>query len=119
MAARDCARIRWHMGCQEDFFRLSGIRRRPTQAWVSCSGRRTTGCDPHALGGDQCGEQRCPELKHSTTHSTGGSGGVWFVNGRTVPRRRFKCWEIAAVMGEVFLEDEELARTALSYHCAR
>ena len=27
------------------------MRRRPMQAWVSCSGGRTTACDPHALGG--------------------------------------------------------------------
>ena len=39
-----------------------GVRRRPMQAWVSCSGGRTTACDPHALGGDQCGEQRGPTL---------------------------------------------------------
>ena len=26
-----------------------------------------TACDPHAVGDDQCGEQRGPELKHSTT----------------------------------------------------
>ena len=27
---------------------------------------RTTACDPLGLGGDQCGEQRGPDLKHST-----------------------------------------------------
>ena len=43
------------------------------QAWVSCSGVRTTACDPHALGGDQCGEQRGPELKYSTTTVTHGA----------------------------------------------
>ena len=42
------------------------MRRRPTQAWVSCSRGRITACDPHALRGDQCGEQRGPDLKHST-----------------------------------------------------
>ena len=36
-------------------------------ALVSCSGGRTTACDPHALGGDHCGEQRGPDLEHSTT----------------------------------------------------
>ena len=41
------------------------------QAWVSCSGGRTTACDPHALGGDQCGEQRGPDLEHSTTTTYG------------------------------------------------
>ena len=30
---------------------------------------RITACDPHALGGDQCGEQRGPDLKHSTTRN--------------------------------------------------
>ena len=36
------------------------------RAWVllQC---RTAACDPHALGGDQCGEQRGPDFKHSTT----------------------------------------------------
>ena len=34
----------------------SGREQASMQAWVS--GRRTTACDPHALGGDQCGEQR-------------------------------------------------------------
>ena len=34
------------------------------QAWVSCSWSRTPDCDPHALGGDQCGEQRGPDHKH-------------------------------------------------------
>ena len=32
---------------------------------VSCSGGRPITCDPHALGGDQCGEQRRPDLKHN------------------------------------------------------
>ena len=44
-----------------------GMERRLMQARVSCSGGRTTACDPHALGGDQCGEQRGPNLKHSAT----------------------------------------------------
>ena len=35
------------------------------QAWVSCSMGRTTACDLHALGCDQCGEERSPDLKHS------------------------------------------------------
>ena len=37
------------------------------RAWLSCSGGRTTACHPHALGGDQSGEQRGPVLKHSAT----------------------------------------------------
>ena len=44
-----------------------GMRRRPMQAWVSCSGSRATACDPHAPRGDQCGEQRGPDIKHRTT----------------------------------------------------
>ena len=44
-----------------------GMRRRPLQAWVSRSGGRTPACDPHALGGAQCGEQRRPDLKHIKT----------------------------------------------------
>ena len=28
------------------------------QAWFTCSGGRTSACDPHALGEDQCCEQR-------------------------------------------------------------
>ena len=31
---------------------------------VSCSGGRPTTCDPHTLGGAQCGEQRRPDIKH-------------------------------------------------------
>ena len=30
---------------------------------------RTTACEPHALGGDQCGERRGPDLEHCTTHN--------------------------------------------------
>ena len=46
-------------------------RRRPMQAWVSCSGGRTTACDPHAFGGDPCGQHRASYyLKHSTTTAT-------------------------------------------------
>ena len=45
-----------------------GIRRRPTQAWVSCSGGRTTACDPRLLGGDECGGQRGPDLEHIEMH---------------------------------------------------
>ena len=37
------------------------------QAWVSCFGCRRTACDPQALGGAQCGEQRGPDHKHSET----------------------------------------------------
>ena len=48
-----------------------GMRSRPMQAWVSCSVGRTTACDPRALGGDQCGEQRSPNLKHSGTETRG------------------------------------------------
>ena len=55
-----------HSGCQEEF-QAQGIGRRPVQAWVSCSGGRTTACDPHPLGGAQCGEQRGPGLEHSAT----------------------------------------------------
>ena len=32
-------------------------------------GDRTTACAPHVLGGDQYGEKRCPDLKHSTTQA--------------------------------------------------
>ena len=56
------------------------------QAWVSCSGSRTTACDPLALGGDQCGEQRGPNIKHNTTNKVAdgstvkASGGSGIVN---------------------------------------
>ena len=40
------------------------------QAWVSCSGGWSTACDPHALGGAQCGEQRGPNREHISTDST-------------------------------------------------
>ena len=36
-----CMSSRWHMDCQEEF-RLNASKGRPTQAWVSCSGVRTT-----------------------------------------------------------------------------
>ena len=32
----------------------------------SCSEGRTTACDPHALGGDQCGDQRGSHLEHNS-----------------------------------------------------
>ena len=57
MASHGCARV--HRGIQ-----AQGMRRRPRQALVSCSGGRTTACDPHTFGGDPCGEQRGPGLKH-------------------------------------------------------
>ena len=41
-----------------------GMRRRPMQAWIAFSGSRTTACNPHALGGTRCGEQRGPDLEH-------------------------------------------------------
>ena len=40
-----------------------GKRRRPMQAWVPCSGDRTTACDPPALGGWRL----LPDHKQSTT----------------------------------------------------
>ena len=46
-----------------------GIRSRPMQAWVSCSGGRTFACDLHALGGDQCCEQCVPDLLYIITTS--------------------------------------------------
>ena len=44
-------------------FRLWGSRN-PRVIGTGC---RTTACDRHALGGDQCGEQRGADLEHSTT----------------------------------------------------
>ena len=40
------------------------------QVWVSCSEGRTTAREPHALGGDQCGEQRGPDLEKSRKNGT-------------------------------------------------
>ena len=37
---------------------------------VSCAGSRPTACDPHALGGSQCGDQRRPDLEHSELKNT-------------------------------------------------
>ena len=48
-----------------------GVRRRPMQAWVSCSGGRTTACDP-ALCGARYGEQGGPDLQQNTTMLAGG-----------------------------------------------
>ena len=48
-----------------------GMRRRPMQAWVSYSWGRTNACDPPALGGGQCGEQRDPDLEHRTRNQQG------------------------------------------------
>ena len=33
-------------------------------------GSDKSACDPHAMGGDQCGEQRGPDVKHSTATTT-------------------------------------------------
>ena len=55
------------MLCVSGRIQAQGVRRRPLQAWVSCSGGRTLACGPHALGGDQCGKQRGPDLKHIRT----------------------------------------------------
>ena len=66
MTSRGCAWVRWHKGCQEEF-RLKargGGRCRPRSLAL---GVRTTACDPHALDGDQCGEQRGSDLKHRTS----------------------------------------------------
>ena len=43
-----------------------GMRRRPMQVWVSCSGSRLPVVHTPWVG-DQCGEQRDPDLNHSTT----------------------------------------------------
>ena len=40
------------------------------QVWVSCFGRPTAACDPHA-GGDKCGEQRAPDLQPQHNNSQG------------------------------------------------
>ena len=61
------ARVHLHIGCQEEVSQAQGVRKWMLQAWVSGSGGRTTACDPHTLGGDLGGDQRGPDLKHSTT----------------------------------------------------
>ena len=43
---------------------LREIQEEFAEAWISCSGGRTTACDPHAVGG---GEQRGPDFQHRTT----------------------------------------------------
>ena len=48
-----CACVPWHTGYWEEC-RPQDMRRRPMQAWVSCSGGRSTACDPDTLVGDQC-----------------------------------------------------------------
>ena len=45
-------------------FQAKGTRTRPMH---SCSVGRRTACDPQALGGAQCGEQRGPDHKHRET----------------------------------------------------
>ena len=62
MASWGCARVHWHRGLPEG---IQGTGRRQMQASVSCSGGRRTTRDPHAMGGDQRGEHRGPDLKHS------------------------------------------------------
>ena len=47
-----------------------GMSWRPLQAWVSCSRSPTTACDSHALGGDQCAEQRDSRLERSRTNKS-------------------------------------------------
>ena len=73
------------------------------QAWVSCSGSRITACDLHAQGGDQCDEQRGPDLEYRTTtvqHPTQdlddleqGCGCVRRLN----PEQKFFCTETHAL----------------------
>ena len=59
-----------------------GMRRRSTPVWVSRSGSRTTAYDPHALGSDQQGEQRGPDLKHSETKHKSEEKGAMREEGR-------------------------------------
>ena len=61
VASRDCLWIHWHTGCQEEF-----------RYWVLEGGRWwSDNCfRSHILGGDQCGEQRGPDLKHGTISET-------------------------------------------------
>ena len=66
MASRYCARIHWQMGWAGGI-QARSMRRRPMQAWVSCSRGRTTACDPHALGGVPCGQQCGHDIKRSGT----------------------------------------------------
>ena len=49
---------------QELRIQAQGMRRRPMQAWVSCSGGRATAWDLHAVRDAQCGELRGPDLEH-------------------------------------------------------
>ena len=59
-----CTHSLAHRGARRE---AQDMRRRPMQAWVSTLLGRSTACDPHALVGDQCGEQRGPDLMHKTT----------------------------------------------------
>ena len=65
-APRDFAWIHWHIG-PGGFQGQGHWNASDAGAWVSYSGSRRTACDPHALGGPLCGEQRGPDDKNSTT----------------------------------------------------
>ena len=59
MTSRGCARIQWYVGCQEVF------RARAWEGYQCRHGSPALGVGPmfpHALGCDQCGEQRGPDL---------------------------------------------------------
>ena len=68
------------------------------QAWVSCSGAQTLARDPLTLGGDQCGEQRGPDLKRSTARF--GLSPFW----STLPL----CWSCFARHSNQYLSHNDL-----------
>ena len=80
-----------------------GLRRRPMQAWVSCSGGRTTACDPHALCGDQCGEQRAPTLSTAQQQMEERLENEYLPTKRasTNPRRRLRCGEDSSFLANL------------------
>ena len=67
----------WRLGTMHEFTgtwaprRNAGSWHEKAPMQVSCSVVRTTASDPHALGCGECGEQRGPDLNHSTTSHRG------------------------------------------------
>ena len=66
-----------------------GMRHAADEGFVCRSGGRTTACEPHALGGAQCGEQRGSDMKHSKKQKAAGatSSGTFADGGRERGRR--------------------------------
>ena len=71
ITSRDCALIHWHIGCREECW-PGAWGMGPMQAWSLALGFGQLPARRTPWSGDQCGEQRGPDLRHRETNTTPG-----------------------------------------------